>query len=611
MEKYIKYLCLNLILLIIASIPVVGAEADLRLKGDYFLYSDDHDYLYGGGNISLKSGDYTIRADTVYMNIELQTGLLYGNVQAIKSTKSDKSGSETFSCDALFFKGIPPRFLRVSYGDEIAVTGDNDLLTLYSLFDKKSPDMLKTSSLYFEFKECTVDKNKKIRAKIVIPYMMGLPTVPLSKFTIKRGEWAEKTMLAFNSINYSGIDGLSLGFLLRLREKAAAGDYDIKLYERGLFKMEDPKRGVLFSGQGKFKTEKKELLNYTLLYNSGKQSYNLKLVHRNNLKLFGYAFSQLFSGQENRSLFSEFSAEVSINRLKYIVPKFQVTHDWKGSVSYQVSTPVNILKNLNLQLNWQRRILESTYHSDTADFGASFNFLSSFFSLASNYNFSKNLLESAIRKNFSVNLRMKPILLLMDNVTLDVSSFYMFSSLPLGNSNMTRISPGVDISLRSAGVEIPLGFKIVPGFRLNHLWDNREDNYTDFNYLVSLQREIGYFRASVDYTTASRYLATDFWIEGNNRKNINLSFEYKKPDYYSFLMRYYWNNNMVLENSSFTGLVQLPYDLKFSSFLLYYNREKRFQTVEVFIEKTFKKKLKIQGGYSLALKRFFIKFLNF
>jgi hypothetical protein len=328
-------------------------------------------------------------------------------------------------------------------------------------------------------------------------------------------------------------------------------------------------------------------------------------------KFFSYSLSQLVSGEENKPVFSEFSSEVGLNRLKPIAPRFQFTYDLRKSYSYRVFTPLNLWKPLNLNVGWQRKILQGSYRSDTSDFNASLNFNVPLLSLSSNFNFSKNLIESSIRKNFSVNLRLKTLRFLMDNVSVDISSFYMFSSLPFGNQTMTRISPGVNISIRSAGAIMPLGLKLVPAFTFNHLWDNREENFTDFNYLLSLQKEIGKFRAAVDYTLASRYRSKNFWIEGSSQKNMNLNFEFKDLDKYSFLLRFYFNNTMALENISFTGQWSLPYDLKFSSFILFYNFENRFRTVEVFIEKTFQKKIKIQGGYSLALKRFFVKFLTY
>ncbi|MGD2087911.1 MAG: hypothetical protein PVH61_17165 [Candidatus Aminicenantes bacterium] len=613
MGKFTKFLCLNLALALLS----LSLQAKwLRFKGDYFIYSDDINYLYGSGNITLKpdKGNIEIKGDVLYLRIGGITGVIYGNVRVIRVKKNPKDQETSVSeekYDAVFFKGVPPQWLMVSYKDEIEISGDLQMKPYFKHFEKKTPEELKRdSSLYFEFRQFRINENRRIIAKIVIPYAMGLPTFPLRRFTVRRGAWSDRTLLAFRNINYSGIDGLSVAFYLRMREKFLKGDNDIKIYERKLFGLEGPKRGILFSGKNNFLSKNKNVLEISTLLNSGEKSYNLRLSHRMNLKFLSYSFSQVISGQENRPTFVEFASDMTINKLKILVPRFQFTYDWEKSYSFRFSTPLNLLKNLKLNTSWQRKIIRDNYRSDTSDFSTSLHFNASLFSLSSNYNFSKNLVEAAVRKNFSVNLRLKPLRFLMDNISMDIASFYMFSSLPYGEQTLTRISPGLNFALRSAGARLPLGFILIPTFTLNHLWDNREEDFTDFNYALSLEKEIGIFRGSVDYTLASRYRAENFWIEGSNRQNLNLNLQLNDQEKYTALMRFYFNNNLDLENISFTGQWNIFYDLRFSSFLLYYTREKKFQTLEIFIEKTFKKRIKIQGGYSLALKRFFIKFLT-
>jgi hypothetical protein len=606
MEKFIKYLCLNVLLLILSF--RLGAEETLNFKGDYFLFSDDKNYIFGGGNISLKTGKMSLQADVLYMNVTEFTGVLYGAVRV--TTDEGKKEKKEEQYDAVFFKGLPPQWLMVSYGQEMSVTGEQTLIPLYLNFEKKTPETLKDSSLYFEFREFRIDKNKKIRAKIVIPYMMGLPTVPLKKFTVNRGEWAEKTMLAFNNINYSGLDGISLAFLLRMRQKWIKGDYDIKLYERELLKLDGVKRGVLFSGKSMFYIKNKQFLDAAALLNSGDKSFNLRLNLRKDFSIFSYALSQNISGRENQPTFLELSSDLTITKLKLMMPSFNFTHDLKRSYSYRLSTPLTLWKKLNLNVSWQRKILNDNYRADTSDFSTSLNFNSSLFMLSSNYNFSRNLLEATTRKNFAVNLNLKPLLFLEDNVSINISTFYMFSALPLGNQVQERTSPGVNVKIDSVGIAMPLGFEILPSFTFNHLWDDLQENFTDFNYSLALQKRIGVFKGAVAYSLASRYRAKNFWIEGSNRQYINLDFELKNEADYSLLLRFYFNNSLALENISFTGKINLPFDLSLSSFLLYYSREEKFQTVEVFIEKVFKNKIRLQGGYSLALKRFFVKFLT-
>lgn len=605
MEKFTTFLCLKLVLLLLAL--SLGAEETLRFKGDYFLFSDDHSYIYGGGKILLKGGGKQIKGDVLYMDARSLTGVIYGDVRVLENPKKKK---EEKKYDGVFFKGMPPRWLMVTYTDKITFSGEKALSGFFMNFEKKPPEFLKNSSLYFEFREFRINKNQKIKARIVVPYMMGMPTVPLKRFTVNRGEWEEKTMLAFNNINYTGVDGLSLSFFLRMREKWQKGDYDIKLYERKLFKLDGVKRGVLFSGKGGIPLKKKELLGYQVLLNSGEQSFNLRINHRKDFKYFSYSLSQNISGREKQPTFLEFVSNLTVKKLKIVVPSFTFTHDWKESYSYKISTPLNVWKKLNLNVGWQRKIIKGNYRSDTSDFSTSLNFDSKIFRFTSNYNFSRNLVEAYVRKNFSVNLHLKPVRFLEDNVVFDISSYYMFSSLPYGDQTRDRNAQGLNVTVYSEGISMLLGFQLVPSFTFNHLWDDQQENVTDFNYAVALRKTVGKFTASIAYSLASRYRAENFWIEGNNRQNMNLNLELNDKDKYSLLMRFYYNNDLALENISFTGKVGLPFDLTFSSFLLYYSEDKKFRTVEVFIEKVFKNKIRIQGGYSLALKRFFIKFLT-
>jgi hypothetical protein len=631
MGKFTKCLCLSLAFLLLSRF----LAADLRFKGDYFIYSDDINYLFGSGNITLyaETGGIEVKGDVLYLEIGGITGVIYGNVRVRRGVKQPfprgigKSGGELSAktppgsqsktntvaeetYDAVFFKGVPPQWLTVSYRDEMVMSGNLDMKAFFLHLAKKTPEELKDSPLYFEFREFSINRDEKIRARIVIPYVMGLPTPPLKRYTVRRGAWLDKTLLAFKNVNYSGLDGLSTSFYLRMREKFLTGDHDIKFYERKLFGLEGPKRGVLFTGKSSFTAKNKNLLEISTLLNSGEESFNIRLTHHLDFKPLSYTFSQVISGQRDRSFFSEFSAEVIINRLKVIVPRLQFSHDWKNSYSYRFSSPLNLVKKLNLNLSWGRKIIRDTYRSDTVDFSTGLNFNAPLFSLSSNYNFSKNLLEATARKNFAVNMRLKPLLFLQDNLAVNISSFCMVSSLPYGDETRSRFSPGLNIALDSAGALMPLGFKLVPAFTFNHLWDNQEESFTDFSYGIALQKEIGVFTGSLDYTLASRYRADNFWIEGSNRQNLNLNLALNDQRNYSMLMRFYFDNQLALENISLTGQLNLPLDLRFSSFLLYYSREKMFRTLEVFLEKTYKKKIKIQGGYSLALKRFFIKFLT-
>jgi hypothetical protein len=581
----------------------------LRFSGEYFLYSEELSFVYGSGNIVLATGDgLTIQGDVLYFNVRDLQGTLYGHVKikAPADGKAVEKEDPPRHYDLLKFKGFPFKYKAESFGQSIESAGEEEAFPSFVRF---TPEQMKDYALVYEFRDFTVDKNRKIKARFVIPYVMGMPSIPFKRLTLKRGRLPEKTLLYFNSLNYTDVDGLSLTAALQVREPLLRGDFNLKLFEKEFFNLSGVKRGAIFSGKTDFLVKKHKIFEISTLLNSGEESFNVQLSHRQDLGFLEYSISQQASGRKGTEAFYQFSSVVTLKKLKLLVPQLEFTHNLKQSLSYRLSTPVNIWKSLDLRLSGGRKILRENVQSDTVDFSSSLMFRSSIFTLSSSYNFTRDMLQAVNRNNFSVNLNFQPLTFLDKNIALRLTTFYMYSAIPVADQMNERTTPGVNLSFASSGVSLPLGFVIQPSVTVNHIWDNRDDNFTDFNYLVALRRAFGPLALGVEYGVASRYRSRNFWVEGTNTPNLNLNLQLRSADAYDFQLRFFLNNVYALETISLNGQMKLPLGLRLSSFALFYYRDNRFQTVEVFLEKIFKNKVKIQGGYSLALKRFFIKFL--
>jgi signal peptidase I len=599
MATFTKLLCLSLLLLNLTAPAAVKPQ--LYFEGDYFLYCQELNYIYGSGGIVLRGDSIEIRGDVLYLDVQSLKGVVYGHI-AVKS--ADRAGEPTYR-DALFFQAFPFEFSTETYSDQIIKQGKQET---GNWIVKREPQGLKDYAIYYEFREFSIDANRKVRARTVIPYVMGIPSVPLKRLTIKRGKLPEKTLFYFKNINYSDLDGLSLHTGLQVRGGLLRGDYNLKLYERALFKLPGIKRGALFSGSSDLSTKKTRILNLSTVLNSGEKSFNLRLHHHQDLGFLDYALSQTVSGREGSRLFLEFSSYLTLKKLKYIRPKFEFSHDLEKSYSYKISTPVYVWKKMNLHVGLERRVLRNDFRSDTLDFSSSLAFNFPLVNLSSSFYHTRDLVQSMNKNNFSLNLNFKPLTFLEKNVSFRFSSFYMFSAFPGGETVTRKSTPGVNVNLSSRGIGLPIGFTLQPSLSVNHIWDEGEEDFTDFNYLVSLKKRIGPLVCGLDYSLVSRYRSRSFWVEGYNTPNLNLNFQWQQRETH-LQLRFFYNNEIKLENISLSGQLKLPLGLKLSSFILYYRQSDRFQTVEVFLEKVFKHKIKIQGGYSLALKRFFIKFL--
>jgi len=613
MDKYIKSRFLSLtpvlwilwifwILWIIFPISLRG-EKSINFSGDYFIFSDEDNYLYGSGNIVLHFNKDIIRGQTLYFDIDKMEGVLLGNIEIIR-------GNNTEKFDSFFFKGPPFKYYTETYRDKIKCSIRDKKKFKQLIIKKKKLVDLKKGALYYEFKKFKIGGNKKIKAKEVIPYIMGLPSLPFKKFTIKRGDIPDKTMIYPQSLNYSGTYGLILSFLLRARSNFLKGDNTFKFFERGLFNLGEPKRGVILSGENEFLYKKKIFLNLSLLANSDDNTFNLVFKHKKTFKNYKYFLSQTISGRKDTDVFYNFKGELTFTGFKGLIPNIQFTHNLKKSYSYKISVPMHLIKNLSLNLSINRTIFKDTFVSDILNFSSSMAFSGAFFNIVSSYNTSKNFIETSLKKNFSFNFNFKTLNFLDKNIGIDLSTFYLFSQIPMSKQITNKISPGFTLNINSKGMSLPFGFKISPILAINQIWDNQMENYTNFNTAIVLRKYIKDLRFSINYGLISHYETDDFWVEGYSTTNVNFNIDYNKDGKYNFALKFLTGNELKLESILLTGKVFFSKKIILSTNLIYYYKEKRMQTMEIFIEKNFRNVFKVQGGYSLALKKVFIKVLT-
>ena len=178
------------------------------------------------------------------------------------------------------------------------------------------------------------------------------------------------------------------------------------------------------------------------------------------------------------------------------------------------------------------------------------------------------MLQATQTRNFTANLRFKTLFFLDENVSVNIAPFYMFSTIPVQETQTSHVSPGLNTEIKSSGLLLPFGFQILPSLTINHIWDNLDVDQTEFNYFLSLKKNLGKLGASIDYSLVSRYRSEGFWVEGYNVKSLNLNLELKDESKYSFGMRLYYNNDLVLENIIFSSEVFFHSNIKLSTFSL-------------------------------------------
>ena len=595
MDRLPKLLFLSLIL---CGVMLTAQDHTLHASGRYFIYNDNTKMIFGSGDIVLRSGATRLRGEVLYYDAAARRGILYGGPTG--------DTGESPQWDIAYFRGVPPEFHFESLGERIASGG-----TGTQRFQLRKPTLeeLRDNAIYFEFREFSVDPGGRIRARTVIPYIMGMPSMPMRKFTVNRGSLEDRNLFYIEDLHYTRTEGLAVDTRLHLHLRPLHGEFLLKGYERELFHLEGIRRGLLYSGKLALRSGKKDALNLGLRGNTGDGSFNLTLSRTGNMGLLEYSISQHFSGRSGSDPFSEFQGRLAIKPFTGFNPQLFIRYNWKESVTYKISAPLEIKNRLRLKLGLERRILREGYNSDQMELSAEFGFQGRWFSLDSGFRLNRDMLEKISRRNFSVQVPFTPLHLAGDSLTLAVTPFYMFNSFPSGAGIQSSSSPGIRMLVHSAGLKLPLGFVLRPGFAVNHIWDGLQDDMTDFQSELALTRRMGEVEFAVEYGLASRFLSRGFWVEGTHTRNLSVTGTYRTRRDVNLRLRMIMDNDLKPDTLTWNGQIRLPWDLRLSSFVIYYIRGERFQTVEVFLEKVVKRKLKIQGGYSFALKKFFFKLL--
>jgi len=592
MGKFTRLLFLSLFLLL----PLLSRAGDpiATFKGKYLIYSDYHHYIFGAGKIEVKIGEKKIFGDYLFFNVKTLKGKVLG--------RASMDSKSTF--DEILFSLIPLNFKSISFGEKIKSSGKAEEIKLKTLKE------LKNSALFYETRELRIYKSRKIIGYYVIPYVMGVPSFPVKKLILKKSEFFEKTTFYLKNINYDGFYGFSITPSLAIRTKALSGDINFKLFERELFNISGEKRGINISANQLFKVKGRKILEMNGFFSSDSKSSNLSFSHESSIGPISFSLNQTISKTSSDKAVYLLDTLLKINGLKILSPSLNLKYDYRKSYSYLISTPLNILKNIDIFLSYLREKTNNSFISDTSKFSSSINFSSSILSGSSSFNLTKDMIEDSVKKDFALNLS-PPQISLINNINIMISPFYSFSSYPLSDQIFKKNNFGLNFSINSSGVLLPFKFSLYPNFSVYQLWEKDRESKTNFNYFLNIEKRKGVFSLIINYGISSSYKTKAFWIEGNNLKNMNIRAGLKKMGEYDFYLNFYFDNNYSLENITSKLEVNFLRDWRLSSYSIYYNKTKKLTSFEIFLEKTIKNSFKIQGGYSLLLKRFFIKLIPY
>ncbi len=577
--------------MVLSSLVLGGNQ--LEIKASYILYSQDHKYIYACGGVEAKVEGRRIRADYFYYSIRAKEGQATGAVEF--------NGKKY---DILVFK-LSKKFkwMGINFGKKIEKTGDR--LSLPTL---KSPDELRKAAVFFEAHRITVGKYGKVKGWDVQPYVLGAPSIPLSSFVLDPGSPPPKTNLRLGTLRFTREDGAMVGLVLDLKEKIYRGRYETRYFERELFKLSGEPRGIIFSGYGSLgRKGRTPWMENSLFYTTEGKYLDFSLYSRREGKLFLFVMQNRVSSRQSEKPYYWLSSSLRFKKYRWFQPEISLGWDYKSSYQVSLATYINPHPSLHMDLSWMKNQQVTSYtttSTSTSSFHVSYN--PSIFNFSASALLSKDLLEKTKRKDISLNLNFRPLSLLQESLWAGFQFFFMFSSFPYGKDYYEKLSPGMRVSLTSSGYSLPLGLIFLPTLDINQTWERGKTSWTEFNYFLSFQKEMGNFILALEINGNSRYKLQQLWVEGTSNVFINGRVRWRTA-HSSASAVFYFDRSMSLERINIRGDISLFWELSFRFFSLYNQRLRKITIFEGYIEKNLRGAIKVQLGYSLSHKKYFVR----
>ncbi len=558
----------------------------LTVEGDYILYSRDQDYIFACGNLRVRAEGNIMQAAYLYFSVASMKGRLF-SVRWM--------GKEY---DELIIELNPFRWEGFNYSAKVKKEGKAEAVQLLP------PSSLRQARLYYEARSLSLYRNGKITARTVVPYLYGLPALPVSSLVLRAGRM-ERTGLAFERIRLSGSEGLSLSLRMAVRESFWTGDYHMRFYERELLGLEGTERGLVVSGQGSAAFCKGCSLFSSLSLSPENNMYTFSLG--GGIKRKGAEFKLIHRVSRTGGMEWEnwLMGYFTLSPLKGFSLKAGAGWDYRRS-RFVSATAYYKREEFLLGLDYiENRLERENYQFSSRRLNLRLGYTNSLLNFSSSFLFNRDLLTLVEKKDLNLNLSLTPFSLLERSLNFNIKFFALFSSIENMPSGK-RFLPGGQIMVEGRNFLLPAGVEFVPLLQAAYISGRRSD-WMEINYTMRFSRQLGPFKFFFDFSQLSRLKAEGFFVEGNSARFWTAGLEFKgEPLFYE--AESYWKEGMGLEAFRMQGRIKMLYGaVKF--FLLYSGYLRKFTGFEAFFEKDLRG-LVLQAGYSMTLKRFFLRLVQ-
>ena len=514
--------------LILVLNPCFSQSAEkilLHLKGQYIVYSYDHNQLIGE-SVEFESPSVSGKGLHFKADVASLSFCVWGDLTLREGDKPLSAGDE-FYFDLKAGQGILVRYGEKIETARIGAKEGKEVMPARDVLDGISLDKLRKSLVYFAGQEAEITAGSEAIGYEMILYLEGIESVKFKKIKMSEGVKQRFGGFSLNRIWYSNSQGLMIRGSYLYQKKDRISSYSWLNYEERSF-LKD------YTGLER----QIDLMTSTTI----DASDTLRLGTTTNYNSSGLWNTQLWLSQAWKQNFRtqlDFSYNKQINLRgegwfglqafyssnRYGTLSFRGGYEIQNQVLANLSYAVRLLENLELLAtssfsrikSWQNAYTEIVNGDVSLAYGTRV------FSIATDYYLNGDLLGSQLLSQPQLRLGLNPIGFYSGLLFVNFYNIFIYNNLSRGDLSTRSYSDNIVCHLDTQPIWLWSSFRLNFNLALEQFIEREGRNFTSGGVIVQGSQDLwGGLSLQAAYSAQSRRKTQKWLIEGTTSQDLSL-----------------------------------------------------------------------------------------
>ncbi len=518
-------------LLLGALAVALPARNLLEIKGDYLLYSYDHNHIYGQGRIQLVCSEWTVHAETVEVDMA-------GRFAVAGRGCRVRAGSREYHADLLEIDLESLSLKLISYRESVRSwtlpgrprpSAATAAASGGQRFTARDLGELRRSLVYFLNQRIVITSRYRVYGYQSTVFLEGAQSLSFKRFNLDRGMDTATLQGAWvDRVWYYASQGLvaNTHFLLeRTVPAGAARSSNVLDIKYDLFGQVDygPALRVDFNTRNSFDLTRRHQLGLNVGFLTDNLLRGEIAVTSQWAPWWRSELAVEYSRTTARreELWLRFRSALQDKQLGDMA--LNLGYEREGQYQGDISLRNQAVKNMRLALqhSFSRLLHDGEACNRQSQSGVALSYTHRLFQMAADYSFHRDLLQDRSQGTPRFTLNATPFRLYNGLLRVDFASSFMVNQLQIGSRRDDQSRANVALNLQSEPIGLGPGSTLTMALSSEQLLEqDREGRFTSLGCVLKYTRQLG-ARAELDflYNFNARRRSEDWLIQGTTSQD--------------------------------------------------------------------------------------------